>query len=202
MHRSLFLCSKKRQKKTMMVAKKNAKNKKGGEEGSLPSNSHFCHHLEAPLVGGTLEAPSLWSSYWVCAPRLEALAMEVSAKRGHGWREVQQDEGGRWVGRKKGGSWVGIGRSFPKKNLGSGVGQKNNDKKSVPRKKKKKNWPSKLTPGGQFHPIHEISERDFWMVHWWVLGHSSRAVLGVFTHINTTRQINFQQKRIITKWKW
>jgi hypothetical protein len=32
-------------------SKKNAKNKKGGEERSLPSNSHFCHHLEAPLAG-------------------------------------------------------------------------------------------------------------------------------------------------------
>jgi hypothetical protein len=26
---------------------------------------------------------------------------------------------------------------------------------------KKNYWPSKLTPGGQFHPIHEIPERDF-----------------------------------------
>jgi hypothetical protein len=45
---------------------------------------------------------------------------------------------GWWVGRKKGGSWVGVGRSFPKKNLGPGVGQKKIDKKTVPRGKKKK----------------------------------------------------------------
>jgi hypothetical protein len=64
--------------------------------------------------------------------------MEVSAKGGRGWREVQQDEGGKWVGRKKGGSWVGVGRSFPqKKNLGSGVGQKKLIKKLFPGKKKK-----------------------------------------------------------------
>jgi len=43
---------------------------------------------------------------------------------------------GRWVGRKKGGRWVGVGRTFPKKNLGSGVSQKKNDKKTVPMKKK------------------------------------------------------------------
>jgi hypothetical protein len=49
--------------------------------------------------------------------------MEVNAKGG-GWGRVQQDEGGRWVGRKKGDRWVGVGRSFPKKNLGSGVDQK------------------------------------------------------------------------------
>jgi len=28
-------------------------------------------------------------------------------------------------------------------------------------RRKKKYPPSKLTPGGQFHPIHEIPERDF-----------------------------------------
>jgi hypothetical protein len=62
--------------------------------------------------------------------------MEVSAKGG-GWGGSQQDEGGRWVGRKKGGRWVGVGRSFPEKNLGSVVGQKKNDKKTIPGKKKK-----------------------------------------------------------------
>jgi len=63
--------------------------------------------------------------------------MEASAKGGE-WGGGQWDEGGRWVGRKKGGRWVGVGRSFPKKNLGSGVGQKKSDKKAVPRNKKKK----------------------------------------------------------------
>ncbi len=42
-------------------------------------------------------------------------------------------------------------------------------KKSMIRKrlkgKKKNYWPSKLTPGGQFHPIHEISERGFFAKH-------------------------------------
>jgi len=32
--------------------------------------------------------------------------------------------GGEGVGRKKGNRWVGVGRSFPKKNLGSRMGQK------------------------------------------------------------------------------
>ncbi len=54
------------------------------------------------------------------------------------------------------------------------MGQKKSDKKIVPKKKKnwarekkeqkKKNliyWPSKLTPGGQFHLIYEIPELDF-----------------------------------------
>jgi len=35
-------------------------------------------------------------------------------------------------------------------------GKKKHDKKKVQGKKKKSYWPSKLTPGGQFHPIHEI----------------------------------------------
>jgi hypothetical protein len=61
--------------------------------------------------------------------------MEVSAKGG-GWGGGQEHEGGSWVGRKNGGRWVGVGRSFPKKNLGSGVGQTKSDKKTVPRKKK------------------------------------------------------------------
>ncbi len=34
-------------------------------------------------------------------------------------------------------------------------------KKKGPGKKKKNYWPGKLTAGGQFHPIHEIPERDF-----------------------------------------
>jgi hypothetical protein len=71
-----------------------------------------------------------------------------------GWGRGQHDEGGRWVG---------VGKSFPKKNLGLGVGQKH-DKKIVPPKKTKimkKIWlgkkgkeekyiylPSKLTFGG------------------------------------------------------
>ncbi len=62
------------------------------------------------------------------------MAMEASTKGG-GWGGGQQDEGGRLVGRKKGVRWVGVGRSFPKKNLGLGVGQKKSDKKTVPRKK-------------------------------------------------------------------
>jgi len=54
------------------------------------------------------------------------------------------------------------------------VDQKKRDNKTVARKKKtelggkkkgaeekKIYWPSKLTPGEQFHPIHEIPERDF-----------------------------------------
>jgi hypothetical protein len=45
-------------------------------------------------------------------------------------------EVGGLVGRKKGGRWVGVGRSFPKKNLGSGAGQKKVIKKLFPRKKK------------------------------------------------------------------
>jgi hypothetical protein len=48
--------------------------------------------------------------------------MEVGAKGG-GW------EGGRWVG---------VGRSFPKNNLGSGVGPKKSDKKNCSQKKKHK----------------------------------------------------------------
>jgi hypothetical protein len=58
------------------------------------------------------------------------------------------------------------------------MGQEKSDKKTIPRKKKKnwareknlagkkmsrrkiKYWPSTLTPVGQFHPIHEIPERD------------------------------------------
>jgi hypothetical protein len=47
--------------------------------------------------------------------------MEVSAKGG-GWGGGEQDEGGRWVGRKKGSRWVGVGKTFPRKNLGSGSG--------------------------------------------------------------------------------
>ncbi len=53
-------------------------------------------------------------------------------------------------------------QELPKKNLGSGVGQKKSDKKTVARKiktklgEKIKYRPSKLTPGGQFHPIYEI----------------------------------------------
>jgi hypothetical protein len=34
------------------------------------------------------------------------------------------------------------------------------EKKKAP-EKKNNYWPSKLTAGGQFHPIHEIPERDF-----------------------------------------
>jgi hypothetical protein len=34
--------------------------------------------------------------------------------------------------------------------------QKKHDKKKAQGKKKKNYWPSKLTLGGQFHPIHEI----------------------------------------------
>jgi hypothetical protein len=45
-------------------------------------------------------------------------------------------EVGGWVGRKKAGRWVGVGRSFPKRNLGSGVGQKKSDKKTIPGGKK------------------------------------------------------------------
>jgi hypothetical protein len=62
--------------------------------------------------------------------------MEVSAKGG-GWGGSQQDEGGRWVGRKKGGRWVGVGRSFPQKNLGSGVGPKKMIRKLFPENEKK-----------------------------------------------------------------
>jgi len=40
--------------------------------------------------------------------------MEVNTKGG-GWGKGQQDEGGRWVG---------VSRSFQKKTLGLGVGQK------------------------------------------------------------------------------
>jgi hypothetical protein len=60
--------------------------------------------------------------------------MEVNTKGG-GWGGGQQDEGGRWVGRKKAGRWVGVGRSFPKRNLGSGAGQKKVIKKLFPEKK-------------------------------------------------------------------
>ncbi len=55
--------------------------------------------------------------------------MEVSAK-GDGWGGGQQDEGGMWVQ-----VWR-VGSSFPKKNFGSGVGQKKNDNKTVARKQK------------------------------------------------------------------
>jgi hypothetical protein len=34
--------------------------------------------------------------------------------------------------------------------------KKNMIRKRAQEKKKKNYWPSKLTPGGQFHPIHEI----------------------------------------------
>jgi hypothetical protein len=37
--------------------KKIVKTKKGGKEGSLSSNSHFCHHLEAPLAFALLLPP-------------------------------------------------------------------------------------------------------------------------------------------------
>ncbi len=47
----------------------------------------------------------------------------MNTKRG-GWGQGQQDEGNKWVGRKKGGRWVKVGRSFPKKNSRSKVGQK------------------------------------------------------------------------------
>jgi hypothetical protein len=61
--------------------------------------------------------------------------MEVSAKGGGGGEgECEQDEGGRWVGRKKGSRWVGLGKSFPKKNLGLGLGQKIIDKKNYSQK--------------------------------------------------------------------
>jgi hypothetical protein len=33
--------------------------RKGGKEGSLPSSSHFYHHLEAPLVGALLKLVDL-----------------------------------------------------------------------------------------------------------------------------------------------
>jgi hypothetical protein len=72
----------------------------------------------------------------------EALMMEVNAKGG-GWGGAQQDEGGRWVSRKKGVGGSGfrvsvwrVGRSFPKQNLGSEVGQKKSDNKTGARKKK------------------------------------------------------------------
>jgi hypothetical protein len=39
----------------LIHSKKNAKNKKGGGEGSLPSSSHFYHHIEAPLAATTLK---------------------------------------------------------------------------------------------------------------------------------------------------
>jgi hypothetical protein len=64
------------------------------------------------------------------------LALEVSAQ-GSGWGGGKQDEGGRWVGRKKGDRWVGVGGSFPKKNLGPGVGPKKKViKKLFPERKK------------------------------------------------------------------
>ncbi len=34
-------------------------------------------------------------------------------------------------------------------------------KKKKAWEKKKNYWPTKLTPGGHFHPIHEIAEPDF-----------------------------------------
>ncbi len=74
----------------------------------------------------------------------KALAMEVSTKGGV-WGGGQHDELGRWVGRKKGVGGLGfrvqvwrVGRSFPKKNLGSWVGQKKLDNKTVAKKKEKK----------------------------------------------------------------
>jgi hypothetical protein len=59
-----------------------------------------------------------------CVPKAlsySSSVMEVSAK-GSGWGGGEQDEGGRWVGRKKGSRWVGVGKTFPRKNLGSGSG--------------------------------------------------------------------------------
>ncbi len=38
---------------------------------------------------------------------------------------------------------------------------KSQEKKKKAKKKNKNYWPSKLTPGEQLHPIHEIPERDF-----------------------------------------
>jgi hypothetical protein len=99
---------------------------------NLFSSSHFYHHVEAPFVGAFLKLPTLeaftdFVFLELCAIealfRSEALAMEVNTK-GSGWGRGQQDEGGRWVGRKKGNWWVKVGRSFPKKHLGSRVGQK------------------------------------------------------------------------------
>jgi hypothetical protein len=67
---------------------------------------------------------------------------------------------------------LGVGKSSPKKKLGVKGEGKKSDKITFPRKKKtwarkkkaqkKKSiyWPSKLTPRGQFHPIHEIPEWD------------------------------------------
>ncbi len=73
----------------LLCRKKNAKHKKGGGEGNLPSSSHFCHHLEVPLAftlllppcwssfsWGTLEAPNPWNS---CGSRVpEALSYSSS----------------------------------------------------------------------------------------------------------------------------
>jgi hypothetical protein len=42
-----------------------------------------------------------------------------------GWGRGQHDEGGRWVG---------VGKSFPKKNLGLGVGHKKMIEKLFPKK--------------------------------------------------------------------
>ncbi len=106
---------------------KNAKNMEGGEEGSLPSNSHFCHHLEAPLAGGTLEVPmdfvllKLWATQ--ALSRLEAL---VSAKVGREWGErvSRMREVGGLVGRRV------VGAS--QKTLGVKGGPKKNDKITVP----------------------------------------------------------------------
>jgi hypothetical protein len=45
---------KKRTTFVLFAKKKVTKNEKGGE-WSLPSNSHFCHHLEAPLAFALLK---------------------------------------------------------------------------------------------------------------------------------------------------
>ncbi len=60
---------------------KNAKNKKGRGDGSLPSSSHFCHHIEAPLAFSLL-LPSCWSSS--CFHALATTTLKLLLL-GHSW---------------------------------------------------------------------------------------------------------------------
>jgi hypothetical protein len=39
--------------------------------------------------------------------------------------------------------------------------KKKSERKKNAQELKKNYWPNKLTPGGQFHPIHEIPEGEF-----------------------------------------
>jgi hypothetical protein len=44
---------------TLLSSLRNKKKRKEEEKGNLPSNFHFYHHLEAPLVGAFLKLPTL-----------------------------------------------------------------------------------------------------------------------------------------------